>query len=140
MRCISRLQCRVFCGVRRDVVGYEAVESVRAEGAQCKGKEEGDHAGCAQYVDARDEVKEEFVQGCVRTEGVGDGEYEEAEEKCDVDLFSHAREGKDGEEEGTMPTYSELILKALRPQYLWVVVCVSKPTNSGMTRANISSG
>ena len=41
---------------------------------------------------------------------------------------------------GTMPTYSEFPLKGLRPQYLWVVVFVSKATNSGMTRANISSG
>ena len=41
---------------------------------------------------------------------------------------------------GTMPTYSELILKALRPQYLWGVVFVSKLANSGMTRAKISSG
>ena len=49
------------------VVGYEAVEAIRSEGAQCKGIEEGDHAGCAQYVDARDEVKEEFVQGRVRS-------------------------------------------------------------------------
>ena len=45
-------------------------------------------------------MKKEFVQRGVRTECVCDGEYEEAEEECDVDLFSHAREGKDGEEEG----------------------------------------
>ena len=53
-------------------IGYEAVETVRAEGAKREGEEEGDHAGCAQYVDAWDEVKEEFVQGCVGSEGVGD--------------------------------------------------------------------
>ena len=75
------------------------METVRTEGAECKGKEKGDHAGCAQYADARDKVVKEFVQGCVRTEGVGDGEYEEAEEECDVGFFAYAREGEDGEEE-----------------------------------------
>ena len=67
------------------------MEAVRAEGTQCKGIEEGDHAGCAQYTDAWDEVVQEFVQGGVGSKGVGDGEYEEAEEECDVVLFSYAR-------------------------------------------------
>jgi len=40
------------------------------------------------------------VQGGVGSECIGDGEYEEAEEECDVVLFSYAREGQDGEEEG----------------------------------------
>ena len=53
------------------------MESVRTEGAECKGEEEGDHAGCAQYADAWDEVVQEFVQGCMGSECVGDGEYEE---------------------------------------------------------------
>ena len=56
-------------------------------------------------------------------------------------VFLRVRErAKMAKNRGTMPTYSELILKALRPQYLWGVVFVSKATNSGMTRANISSG
>ena len=45
-------------------------------------------------------MKEEFVQGCVGSECVGYGEYEEAQEECDVGFFAYAREGKDGEEEG----------------------------------------
>ena len=76
------------------------METVRTEGAECKGKEEGDHAGRAQYADARDEVVKEFVQGGVGSECVGYGEYEEAQEECDVGFFAYAREGDNGEEEG----------------------------------------
>ena len=36
----------------------------------------------------------------MRAQCVGCGEYEEAQEECDVGFFAYAREGEDGKEEG----------------------------------------